>query len=259
MSKKLTLFMLAAFVLTISCVFAADYQEIKDLDLSTNGIDQLFAEVGAGFLKIRGVAGLDRIEVEAEFIVKRMTDSKARDFIKDKLILSLEKKGSRAVLTAGQRPFRRLFNSVSYAINLTVRVPESLKLRINDGSGSMTVDNIEGDVRIDDGSGNIELSDIGGLVEVDDGSGDIDLRTIRGDIMVDDGSGTVEVVECAGRVEIDDGSGSIRIRDVTGDVLISDGSGSITVAGVEKDVTIRDDGSGSVNISDVRGKVYKKK
>jgi hypothetical protein len=257
--KSFIISMAAIIVLTVSATCAVEYNEIKNMDLSTAGLDQLTADVGAGFLKIRGVAGLDRIEVEAEFVIKKLSENKAKQFIKDKLIFTLEKKGSRAVLTAKQKPMRNIFGSVSYVINLTVRVPELLKMKIDDGSGSMTVDNIKTDVWVDDGSGSIVLTDIGGAVEIDDGSGDIELQNIGGDIELDDGSGTVEVTGSRGRVEIDDGSGSIRIRDVVGDVIISDGSGSISISGVENDVHIRDAGSGSVNISDVKGQVYKKK
>lgn len=258
MPKKCVVW-LAVFFLAVSLGSAAEYQENKELELSADGIEQFFADTGAGFLKVRGVEGLDRIEVDAEFIIRRMSDKKAQDFIKDNLILTLERKGSRAVLTAKQKPIRNLFKNISCAINLTVRIPGNLNVRIDDGSGAMTAEDIGGDVWIDDGSGDIELTNIGGTVEIDDGSGDLEARRITGDITVDDGSGTVDIEDCGGRVDIDDGSGTIRIRNVGGDVTISDGSGSINISGVEKDVHIRNDGSGSVNISDVRGSVTKKK
>lgn len=259
MPKKSIIYILFTLLFTISATCAVDYEEIKALDLSASGLDQLSADVGAGFLKIRGVEGLDRIEVEAEFIIKKASDAKARDFIRDKLVFSLEKKGTKAVLTAKQKSLRGIFNSINYVINLTVKVPRTFNLRIDDGSGSMTVEEIGGNVWIDDGSGEILLRNIDGSVEMDDGSGDVELHSIGGDITIDDGSGTVEIIGSQGSVEVDDGSGSIHIRDCRGDVTIYDGSGSITISGIERDVHIKSDGSGSVNISDVRGEVYKRK
>ena len=241
MPKKAILLILFTLLFTISATCSMDYEEMKTLNLAASGIDQLSADVGAGFLKIRGIEGLDRIEVEAEFIVKKISDAKARDFIRDKLVFSLEKKGSRAVLTAKQKSHSGIFNNTNYVINLTVKVPQGINLKIDDGSGFMTVD------------------DIGGDVWIDDGSGDLELRSIGGDISIDDGSGSIEASGCGGTVEVDDGSGTIRIRDCEGDIIVHDGSGSIYISGIEKDVHIKSDGSGSVNISDVRGEVYKRK
>jgi hypothetical protein len=119
-------------------------------------------------------------------------------------------------------------------MDLVIEVPAGMAADIEDGSGSMVLRGL-GNLRVEDGSGDIEIEDIDGDIRVDDGSGDVRLTRIRGD------------------VEVDDGSGSVDIRDVTGSVLLDDGSGSVTIAGVGGSVRIPDDGTGDLDVRDVRG------
>jgi hypothetical protein len=140
-------------------------------------------------------------------------------------------------------------------MDLTVEMPASFSADLRDGSGGVEVSGIAG-VRIDDGSGSIVVENIGGRVEIEDGSGDVQVRG-AGMVEIDDGSGGIEIVGVRGDVHVsEDGSGEIDIRDVTGSVRIDeDGSGSIDVAGVGGDLVVEDDGSGSLRYRDVQGQV----
>lgn len=140
-------------------------------------------------------------------------------------------------------------------MDLTIEMPRSLPADIRDGSGGIEVRGIAA-VRLDDGSGSMEILDIEGAVIIDDGSGEIRVERV-GSIEIDDGSGEIDIAGVRGSVRIiEDGSGSIDIREVAGDVRIDeDGSGSITVVGVGGDFVLHDDGSGSVRYRDVDGRV----
>jgi len=263
-------------VLFLSATFAFPYQEIKELNLTAEGIKELEIRCGAGSLEVVGREDLGEIQVTAEIVVQGASEKKAEKYIMEWVKLSLEKIGEKAVLVSKfKQPHPILFSFKEKEINLTVNVPKKMPLRIDDGSGSMKVGHIEGNVFIDDGSGSMKIEDITGKVEIDDGSGSIQAEKIEGDMEIDDGSGDVEMKNVAGDVWIDDGSGSIEMRgilgsisivdgsgsiyveDVKGDVEVSDGSGSINVNGVERNVIIKRAGSGSVNIRNVKGKISK--
>jgi hypothetical protein len=224
-------------ILFLSACMAFSYQDVKELSLSAQGIETLEINCGSGFLKVTGYEGRNKIEVEAEIEVERRRESDAEEFIRKYVKLSLEKKGSRAVLISNFKDFPKFFSLGNTVINLTVSIPRNLDLDINDGSGSIRVENIVGDVSVDDGSGSMEIENVEGSVRIDDGSGTIEVDDVRGD------------------VDVDDGSGSIYIRNIGGSVTVRDGSGSITINGVEKDVFIPSEGSGSLSISKVKGKV----
>ena len=147
-------------------------------------------------------------------------------------------------------------SNVGFGLDLTVQMPPGIPVRVKNGSGAISMQGVAG-VEIDDGSGSIELSDIHGDVRIDDGSGSLSLTGVTGSVWIDDGSGNMEVRRVEGSVTIeDDGSGSIFVEDVRGDVIVEDdGSGSIDVRLVGGDFRVEDDGSGSVDYSQVEGRV----
>lgn len=149
---------------------------------------------------------------------------------------------------------------------------------IEDGSGEITVDDVTGAVEVRDDSGDIEIrgagadvsipSDGSGSIHIDgvkgqvhitrDDSGDIEVRNAGGDVTVDqDDSGSISISKVTGNVTIgDDGSGDIDVTDTTGSVTVrSDDSGSIAVRDVKGDFTVSRDGSGDIRYSSVGGKV----
>jgi DUF4097 and DUF4098 domain-containing protein YvlB len=241
----------------LCAVLSFPHEEVKSLTMSADGIDTLMIDCGAGFLDIKGEKAQDRIDVSAEIILKGKNENRAQEFIRKNVKLELTQRGNRAILISDIKQKFSLFSWKTAVINLTVHIPRTVNLKVDDGSGWIKVENTAGQVHIDDGSGEIGVANITGNVEIDDGSGDIELLNIRGDVIIDDGSGSVVVEEASGDVEIDDGSGTVRIRSVGGNVTVSDSSGSIYIEEVGGDFVLKDDGSGSLHIKDVKGRVIK--
>jgi DUF4097 and DUF4098 domain-containing protein YvlB len=215
-----------------------DYEEVRELTLNTRGIGTLVVENGAGSIDITSVSGTDEISVTATILVPGKNEEKARRKIENSLVLTLEQVRDRAELKAYFRNGGGFFNfGDSASVTLDIRLPEGLNLDVEDGSGSIEINNVRGSVVLDDGSGSLNLVDVGGDVEIDDGSGSISIRGVGGD------------------VSINDGSGGITVKDVTGSVIIDDGSGSIDVSDVRKDLIIVNDGSGGLDFSNISGRV----
>jgi len=254
----------------------ADYEETKMLNLSAENINELEIDCGAGFLQIKGVDGLDEIQVEAEIYVEGMKRSKAEDFIEDNMNLSLRERGKTARLISNFDnsgfSFGLFSGFRSAGINLSIKIPKNMILDIDDGSGDIFIEDIDNDIDIDDGSGDIEmenivgrldisdgsgdfrLTDVVGDVRLEDGSGEIFINNVKGDIDLNDGSGDIELEQIIGSVELDDGSGEIDAMDIDGNFFIDDGSGDTDIEGVTGDVEI-DDGSGDIDISKIGGTV----
>lgn len=252
---KVKILFLAILFLCASFVFP--YEGVKKLSLPAQGIEKLDIDCSAGFLKVYGIEGLTKIEVTAEIIVEGKRVDDEEEYIRENMELSLEKRGTKAVLIS---KFKKSFPHISFRtrlINLTVNVSKNINMKIDDSSGIMSVEDINGQLDIDDSSGDIYIKDIQGDVDIDDSSGDVEAIAISGSFSIDDGSGGIDVKGVGGNVFIDDGSGSIYVNDVGGSVTVSDGSGSINIDGVEKDVIIRDDGSGGLKIRNVRGNIRK--
>ncbi len=230
------LIILSAFAATLAHSAGQNHEEVRELRLDTAGISELDIHSGAGSLDVRGVAGANSVLVTATVVVPGADADEAAELTAKYLELDLVREGNIARLTANFASRPNVF-SASPRINLDVRVPRGLALRI------------------DDGSGEIDVQDMGAAVVVDDGSGAMTLRNITGPVKVDDGSGAIRIEDIEYDVQVVDGSGSINIRRVNGSVTVDDGSGSIDVHDVAEDLVILDDGTGSLNYSQILGKL----
>ena len=238
--KLLLSFYFMFFFANFSATDQDDYTKKKTLSLSAGNISKFEINCGSGSLEIRGDKRADKIEVFATIKVRNARRNRAEELIEEDLELTLEKKGNRAVLISKYQRGSFFRRNTQISVDLVVTIPRELDLDIDDGSGSIEIRDINGDIYIEDGSGGLKIKNIRGNVEIDDGSGQLDIYNIEGD------------------VEVDDNSGSMDIRDVDGSVIVSDGSGSIYISGVGKNVTIRADGSGGVRIRNVKGDVRRR-
>lgn len=227
---------LAMFTASLAHAAWNDYVEVRDLRLDAGTVSELAIDAGSGSLDVLGGAGTDDIVVTATITVPDEKEEKARQIIESDMVLTLEQSGERAILKSyfesgiwdrGDQP----------AIALEVRVPERIGLAVDDGSGSIDIRNVRGDIDLDDGSGSITMDGVGGSIRIDGGSG------------------SITVVDVGDAIRIVDGSGSIKVRQVAGSVMVDDGSGGIDVSDVQGDLIIEEDGSGGVRIARVDGRV----
>jgi len=232
-----TFLILGMFTASLANAAWLEYQETRNLTLDANGIDGVEIEAGAGSLEIRGSADAQAISVTALIQVPEK-EEKALKIIETDLVLTLERVGDSAILNS-------YFESSGWSwgdspsIRLEIEVPDRMALDIEDGSGSIKIWDVAGNIEIEDGSGSLEMSNVGGNIDIEDGSGSL----------LVDGVG--------GNISIDDGSGSITVKNVGGSVVVDDGSGGINVTDVAADLIIEDDGSGSLNFARINGHVEK--
>ncbi|HZX22011.1 MAG TPA: hypothetical protein VFF18_00625 [Woeseiaceae bacterium] len=228
----------AAAALLAAMPAAAEHTEIIELELEAEGLDRLEIETGAGPMEITGVAETDRIRVRAEIHFPDAEADEAAEILAEQLRLTLERGVLAAELVAELRQIGwSTFWGERPTLSVDVRVPERFAVEVEDGSGSLAISDVRGDVDVEDGSGSLVLTRVGGTVEIDDGSGSLAVQNVGGDVV------------------IEDGSGSLSVRDVAGSVTVDDGSGGITVTGVAGDLTVLDAGSGSLRFDDIGGEV----
>jgi hypothetical protein len=98
--------------------------------------------------------------------------------------------------------------------------------------------------------GPIEGTALQGKVRLDTGSGDVTLRGGSGEIVADTGSGHVFAQDVEGRFNCDTGSGTCDVRGFKGDTLRCDtGSGEVLVSGARAGRVVLDTGSGEVRVT----------
>lgn len=225
------------------------HEDERNQALDVAGANRLDLESGAGTLKVVGKSGLSRV------VIRGKACASSADMLAD-IKLEASRSGGTIVVKANvDNDFNRSgWRNNQYArLDIVVEVPAGMAARIDDGSGSIDLENL-GAVDIEDGSGEIVASNLAG-VAVEDGSGEIMLSDIRGAVDIRDGSGRIELRDIDGAIVIRDSSGEIEIRGTRGNVRISDSSGSIDVADIGGDFVVTEDGSGGIDHSNVRGRV----
>jgi hypothetical protein len=244
-------------ILLPGLTFADTKREMKDLELPSQDIETLVIKCGAGSLNLRGIDGLTKIQVVTQIQVEGLGEKDLNTFFRKDLLLHLEKLGTKAVLRG---VFIRStdLNPREAKIDMTVRVPKNLNVKIDDGSGPISVNDLSGKLEIDDGSGSVKIENITGIVRVVDTSGTIEIEGIKGNVHVRDGSGRIDINLIEGDVNVIDASGSIKIQDVEGYVKVSDGSGSIEIHDISKGVSILQSDSGVINIEGVKGAITRR-
>jgi DUF4097 and DUF4098 domain-containing protein YvlB len=239
----------------LACTFAVpahadDCNHTADRTANSAGpnIERVVVEAGAGDLVVRGGPGQD-VTVDGKACA---STAKLLDQIK----LEVRRDGNTVyVRTVLPEMNVNLFGfSNSARIDVTVAVPKTATLKIEDSSGDMEVTDVRS-ATIADSSGDQTLERIAGDLDVADSSGEIKIVGVGGGLRLKDSSGDVDVNEVAGDVVVEvDSSGDLDIRRVTGGVhILNDSSGDIEIHDVKRDVTIDDDSSGGILVQDVGG------
>ena len=248
---KYSIFLIIVFSTTLA--LAGTVQETRHFNLSIQGIDRLVVSCGAGSLDLKGVAGLAKISITAEIEGEGFTQEELQSFIENHVRLYLEKQNSKAFLRS--EASIGASNAANVRVNLKIEIPEKLDVKITDGSGSIKVQNLLGDLIIDDDTGKIQVDHIIGEVTVFDGSGKIQIEDISGNVMVRDGSGSIAIDYIKGDVYVTDGSGDTTILHIEGNVIVTDSSGDIDISDVSGTVFISEAGTGELNIDRTKGKI----
>ena len=209
-------------------------------------------------------AGLKRLEVHAKAgileIHGRNTDMIAADGkacattpeLLEAVRWRLERNDDLAILTIDVPQTR---DDDHARLDVVIGLPEGLDIDVTDSSGSIVIERV-GAVRLRDGSGSITIDDIDGPLLLRDGSGSVELTNVRDNVDIEDSAGSLDVRDVDGTVRISDSSGSMTVRGISGSVEVDrDGSGSISVADVGGNFVVRRDGSGSISHRRVTGEV----
>lgn len=212
------------------------------------GIERVVVEAGAGDLVVRGGESRD-VKVDGRACA---SSTELLDGIK----LEIRRDGDTVYLrTVLPDLSDGLLGFTRHAyIDVSVDVPKTATLKVEDSSGDMRVSNVQGAV-ISDSSGDQTVEHIAGDLDVSDSSGEIKIADVAGGLRLRDSSGDVDVDRVQGDVLVTvDSSGELDIRHVTGGVhIVSDSSGDIELQDIKRDVIIDDDSSGGILVRDVGG------
>jgi len=216
-----------------------------DRTLTVSGPVDLEVETGSGSIAIHP-GSADKVEIHASIRASsgwHVSDSEA-----EAKVHSLESNPPIVqdgnTIRVGHIEDKDLSHNISITYELVV--PAATHLRTQSGSGSQTIQGIEGPVDSNTGSGTLKISEIGKEVRARTGSGSIEVDSVHSSLRASTGSGSIRALGIAGGLNASTGSGSVKLEQTApGDVEVSTGSGGIELAGVKGSIHVST-GSGSI-------------
>lgn len=274
--RKSTLLLACATLLSVSFAAGAaarecQYSAPRNADIDAAGLKLLAVNLGPNNLVIQGEAGLTKITVRGTACAS------SEKWLKD-MKVETAKRGDTANITAnnGDHNLNFSFFGGSYAyLKLDVRVPQSLAIKLKEGSGDahasgiaaldatlgsgdLKVNGVAGEFGVSVGSGDVMASNVGRLNLSSVGSGDVSVDGVNGDAHVGAvGSGDLGLRNVKGNVSVGSvSSGDVNLAGIGGSVAVgSVGSGDFGARNVKRDVSIKAVASGDVKIEQAGGNV----
>lgn len=248
------------------------YSAPRHAELDAAGLKQLSVEIGPDDLTLHGESGLAKIVVNG-------TACASNEKWLANIKVEAQRHGDTASVVAddGDRGVVLSLFGGSYAyLKLDVGVPQSLAVKLKEGSGDarashlasldatlgsgdLKVNGIAGELGLRVGSGDAVAADVGSLNLSSVGSGDVSVEGVRGDAHVGGvGSGDLGLHNVTGNVSLGSiSSGDAKLSGVGGSLKAeSVGSGDLVVRGVKGNASIGSIASGDVSIEQAGGSVH---
>jgi len=161
--------------------------------------------------------------------------------------IRVEQRGNRILVVA---PKRRGFGwTRQERIDISVALPAGSSLVARLGSCELVARGRYGAVRVDSGSGDVTVVDADRDVVIRSGSGRVAVGSVGGGLQVKTGSGTVAVEDVSGSVKLLSGSGDLRVGEAGGPVVARTASGVAEIGHSFADVNLST-ASGGITIGE---------
>ena len=271
--RKSILMLAGASLLALSIAAGAAeqcrYSAPRNAQIDAAGLKRLSVEIGPDDLLIRGEPGI------ANITVRGTACASSQDWLKDVKLETVRHGdiGSIVARDGDHHVMLSLFGGSYAYLKLDVRVPQSLAVRLKEGSGDadiagirsleaslgsgdLKVNGVAGEFALSVGSGDVVASDVGSVNLSGVGSGDVKVDGVRGDAHAGSvGSGDLGLRDVKGRVAIGSiASGDAKISGVGGSVdAQSIGSGDFVARNVKRNVSVGAVASGDVTAEQVDG------
>jgi hypothetical protein len=248
------------------------YSAPRNAEINAAGLKLLTVQIGPDDLVIHGEPGLTNV------VVRGTACASNEKWLQD-VKVEAARSGDTASLIAHDGDHTMLMSLFggSYAyLKLDVRVPQSLAIKLQEGSGDAKVGNVaaldaslgSGDLKVDGvagafglrvGSGDVVASDAGSFDLSSLGSGDVGMDGVRGNARAGGvGSGDLVLGNVKGDVSLGSiASGDAKVTGVGGSLdAKSVGSGDLVISNVTRNVSVGTVASGDVKISQAGGNVH---
>ncbi|MPZ17956.1 MAG: hypothetical protein GEV06_08600 [Luteitalea sp.] len=219
-----------------------------------------------GDIRIRAHAGSE-LQIRAAIKVSAGSSADADALLDDVRIDVEEAPTSIVVRTHYPEEPSRQQEDLSFSVDYTIVMPETMTLDVTNRFGDLTVESLKakstlvnshgrvavtdctgehkvenafgategrrigGNLSVISGNGNVRTEDIQGTLTIDNRFGDVRAARVGGAATLTNTNGAVEVSAAASAV-VTNAFGSVKLRDISGDAIVSNGNGAVDARGI---------------------------
>ncbi|HAC16088.1 MAG TPA: hypothetical protein DCE78_09120 [Bacteroidetes bacterium] len=211
--------------------------------------ENLEIRTSGGSISVKG-ADVDEAEVRM-FVRKRNRYLTPDDTDLSNFEIEITKRGNTIIAKANRKSsMNTILNVNNESISFEVLVPSSFNVDVNTSGGSISLDELDGNLNGSTSGGSISLNNLGGVVDVRTSGGSISINESGGTIIARTSGGSVTAKNSAGKIELKTSGGSMNLDNICGEVDASTSGGSIkaNILKLEGDLSLRTSG-GSISAS----------
>lgn len=178
------------------------------------------------------VKGSDRNDVRVEMYVRQNnrylddTDTSLDDF---KIEIEQEGNTVRAHANRESGSGWNLFRSGSnISISFIVYSPRETAVEVNTSGGSVSAENLEGQIQLRTSGGSVTMQSLRGIVNARTSGGSIAIEDVEGELNAATSGGSIRASNSNGKLDLRTSGGSIRLDEVGGSLSARTSGGSIT-------------------------------
>jgi len=248
MKKYLLFFLLAALQFSVKA--QSDKTPFMTKSLSNEAIKDVEVETSGGSISVSGVTANARVEV---YITsnnnKELTKEDIQQRLNDKYTLNVSVTNNKVTATAR---LKEKMTDWKKALNISFKVfvPKNVSTDLSTSGGSISLNNLSGNLKFSTSGGSLDLDNVSGNVDGRTSGGSIDLRNSKDDIDLSTSGGSIDATNCEGKLRLSTSGGSLDLKDLKGDIRATTSGGGIHGSDIEGELIAHTSG-GSIHFSDL--------
>lgn len=135
---------------------------------------------------------------------------------------------------------------------LTIKVPQSIELRLSSEYSTIVIRNIERSVEVYNRSGSVSVEQVGQTLQISNEFGDISARSVQGSLNIQGRSSRIDITNITGMVKVHSSYSKMNISRIDGNVNIKNKSGIINAFEIRGNFTAEADYT-EFELTDIEG------
>lgn len=187
----------------------------------------LDVDTDKGSIEVLGTSGRT-VDIKVVRKVRNADREKAQKILDD-FKIEFKQRGRDVFITGEKERKQWIWDRIWNCLNVKyiIRVPEIYNVELKTSGGSISIENLEGEVNIKTSGGSLNLEEITGPVWGKTSGGSIRVGEVDGDVDVNTSGGSIKIERAQGSVKAHTSGGSINVQEVRGAINADTSGGSI--------------------------------